>query len=284
MNYVRQSFIVILAVTFVKTFHITTEDLEEPMARRVIGDNREVNVCFACGRGCKARLPEDLKSYFNSVKAVVNEAFSDMSITINFKKLGFFRKEIPLSKFTKQEGDNGLIEAYSNFWKKGNKFEKWMNDMDCGMGFLLASDLDKQWANTGKDGVAAVSQVCKVTGTGMVKTIKDTDKMGAILAHEIGHELGANHDCDVLNQDAYDNIKALASDDEKVLAAIKNVEEKCVITDCLSQNFVMKTSPTAESPYPSKFSECSKASIEYFLQIGQNDKFQQLYDSHCILH
>jgi len=262
------------------------EDREESVAMKSVyskTDDRIINMCFFCDKHCRTLIEEknSLDKYFKEIGDVITKNFhnSNLNITIAITDIYKFKKNIKMKKYSHNKvGKEQLPVVSENFWKHNNFYKSMKDKYDCGVAFLLQTFKDTFWKDSSKDGVSTLYGLCRDDGYGVVK-LEGNDPRGTatLLTHELGHEMGMNHDNEQL--------------DPSVFAMAQSPEYQQYVVDILkwcgpgkdngckdrSGACIMDPAPLAFSPYPSTFSECSIAYLEYFLTIPIS-----LYDHGCI--
>lgn len=194
---------------------------------------------------------------------------------VSISAVKYSRKSQPLKKYSnKMKGEKGLEKARILFWK--NRFEKMQKTNRCGVGFLLSSARDSFWKTCAKDGIAGVATACKTEGTGILKLTTDAERLGTLLAHEVGHQLAMSHDCDPV-----DNLKPLANVSVEIAEVVNPILDNCGPKHC-KRGSIMDPAPLAYSPYPSKYSKCSRAYYNFFIKSKDIAVLDRLYNTECL--
>jgi len=251
------------------------------LANVIEGQKPILNVCAFCDKGCLSTIQSfKTKPYIPTLVKVINSKFaaSGINIAVKFNYIQKTSKVISLIKYSqKKAGKDGLTLANKNFWGHSVNFQNMIDQRGCGIGFLLSSGRDKFWSKCPKDGIATMFGACQKKGTGTIKLDGDVKKMGTLMAHEIGHLLGASHDCAEV-AGSWAKMKGAFPELAKIIdPVLKNCGpgKQC-------DGFVMNPSPTAFQPLPGKYSACSKAYINFFLQSKKYPKLAAFYNSKCI--
>jgi len=241
-------------------------------------EGKQLKVCFFCDKFCQAEIG-NFKQYFGKIAQVATSKFQnsgiDIDVVINYMQKT--KRPVPLLKYSKGKGGTaGLNLANTNFWKYSLNFQTWIDGHGCGIGFLLSSGKDRFWSKCPKVGVATMFGACQKKGTGTLKIFKDPVKMGTLLSHEIGHQLGISHDGAKIDP-SFERMKKAMPQTAKIIDPI--------LKNCgpgSGGGFIMKPSPISGTPYPTQYSKCSKAYINFFLQTKNYPVLKQMYVSKCI--
>jgi len=251
-----------------------------------------LDLCFFCDAVCRQKILQsgdcyrDPSAYFTKVTNLASEWISSMDMNITLRhhitvpaKMGMtyvvpFRALYDSSDY----GLHVLANAGDKFFSTG------MMDLfqqnGCEAVFLIADTYSSIWDITSADAYANLMSMCKDNAYGIMRlSTYSPYNQAALIAHEVGHMLGAFHDGDLDNSYVRNDERFRGYFGDEIMDEL-NVQCDAENIQCpfWSGECLMKYS--WYQGIPSKFSGCTKAYIEMWKLTAQ--KWPMFFSADCI--
>jgi len=242
---------------------------EDALQKRTTGGT--INLCILCDVKCKGRITAagtTPTAFFTAVTTKVSKAFStlDPDLKVTFGGVTELAQSINMMDYTSSKDTAGFGAANLAFWQ--NRIESFRS-RGCDSSFAVISNEDPIFSGGSVIAIANMMAMCKSNSHGLAKYYSSKGTMAGVIAHEMGHQVGAYHDGEL--NSAYAN-SALRS---RFAEAFAKLDEACT-----SSVPAMKEMYDMAVGVRHQFTSCSKAYYNMWRELA--GKYSPIYDTSCL--